>query len=728
MKFRWHIVKETEVAWAWLVAVLLQLAPVIFDLGKLGSLLGYFIGCFLVMGVYFGQGRVGEFRIWDEVNLRSSEAWVQLGLVASGLLVLGAVPVGLSMFWQDSPESIVFYQVSLVMTWLAAITTVPWCAWLFRETVQACSLAMVLHLGAVFFTAWYVNSTQWLKPDWTNGPGWITTVTAALPMALPVVPSGIISILGVLGIGRMIDRTGAPVAIPAGVRRLWKELRGLSWAWTVALILPLMVSRIGNIFWVISSLAMSTVVCLAFGHEYHHQTMGLLLSQPISRRRLWYEKMSLAGGAILLLLVFTHPMSAVMANVSWNNDLSMHNSSTLLLPLVFSLAALTTGPTLLFMLRNTLAAILFTPVIHFFVITTVLAVLNAWEPDIGDSSETYTLAVLASVILSGVMYLEGCRRFARLEWIQPREQPLPDLLSVLRFMVPANAGQGRGAPWVKLLGKELQLQRVSFWLAGGLCVVCAIMAGLRELSLSARLQHPESFAFATPEFIRIPLYIYLLLAPIIIGSVCFADERSIGVWEWHLTLPPARSKQWLIKIATVYVLCLVLGFILPICVELAYRGLGLLELEATSSNLLQTVFFGLFTLGITVVAIYSSSLSQSSIKAILTTLGLATLGLFSFGATIRNFELHELGQPVRTSMQALLEVAQLTDYAVLLALAHLLLILLATIGLIHWLSWRNFQQLSPSTTGSWIDSRLMPIVLAVGIGFIAAFETAVFGI
>src|SRR6266436_9619674 len=66
-------------------------------------------------------------------------------------------------------------------------------------------------------------------------------------------------------------------------------------------------------FVVLSSFALfATVVlmtALSFGIEYQQRTMGLLLSQPVERFRLWKEKMLVemsAIAAIAMLLLFVH--------------------------------------------------------------------------------------------------------------------------------------------------------------------------------------------------------------------------------------------------------------------------------------------------------------------------------------------------------------------------------------------------------------------------------------
>src|SRR5258708_521886 len=58
----------------------------------------------------------------------------------------------------------------------------------------------------------------------------------------------------------------------------------------------------------LSSFALfATVVLMAalsFGVEYHQRTMGLLLSQPLERFRLWKAKMLVEAGAIATIAMF----------------------------------------------------------------------------------------------------------------------------------------------------------------------------------------------------------------------------------------------------------------------------------------------------------------------------------------------------------------------------------------------------------------------------------------
>ena len=82
--------------------------------------------------------------------------------------------------------------------------------------------------------------------------------------------------------------------------RLWKETRALLpfWAAMAGLI------GIPALFRVQEGVAMSVSAyvfgcallgSVIIGQEFQHRTMGLLLSQPVSRRRIWWEKMFVLG-------------------------------------------------------------------------------------------------------------------------------------------------------------------------------------------------------------------------------------------------------------------------------------------------------------------------------------------------------------------------------------------------------------------------------------------------
>src|SRR5207247_10697864 len=74
------------------------------------------------------------------------------------------------------------------------------------------------------------------------------------------------------------------------------------------------------------------------------------------------------------------------------------------------------------------------------------------------------------------------------------------------------------------------------------------------------LGHPES----PDTWFTVPLGIYFMLMPLVIGASAFAEEQKLGVRAWHLALPVSFRTQWLIKAATPFLFAVVLGLIVPL--------------------------------------------------------------------------------------------------------------------------------------------------------------------
>lgn len=710
---------------AWGAGLLIAITPVIFGGTQLFIVLAYALSCLWVTGASFDRNRFGQLRIFSlNKNLvPQNAAWLRMGVLALGLVGLGVIPAWRGAALYKNALGVEVFLAMMVMTWLAVATTVPWCSWLLGSSFRGCVAAVGLHLVPIVGLVYLYILLRATRA--------IDSGTGAYEMLFVLFSfSFLLSLSGVFIIGHMIRGMDHPSARFAKWHRLWKEARALGWSWVAAIFIPVAVVSMVPLWHVFCITNYLTLLCLAglvFGHEYQCQTLGLLLSQPVSRRRLWYEKMGLNLFAVMSAMAITHIMAFTVSPinhvVTQPTQDAIGSISLGWTPLFAILGAIATVPALLLCLRNIMAAITFTPLLQFLVGMVAMMALNGWEPDLANSEETQGLALLILVGFSGLMYLFGCWRFARLEWAQPLENPLPGLPMMLRKRQASSIRKGRGPAWVNLLSKEFQLHRVSFWLAAGFCVICAIMAGLRGLYLN-NIQ-TEMLAFATPDFIRMPLWIYFFMAPLVIGSVCMADERSIGLWEWHLTLPPARKLQWAIKVLAVYAICLVLCVLLPFLWLYVYHGLGLMEQpDAWGIPLLPVV---LVTLVITSVAIYASSFSQSTVKAILTAMGLLVLGMVLFGIFTNHF------RPERIMQLGFLTFfgVNLGEFFGFIGIDTILLtignaygiagLFLAFLVLLHWVSWVNYRRI---TTERRLQLALVPILLALVGSLLAVVEVA----
>jgi hypothetical protein len=83
-------------------------------------------------------------------------------------------------------------------------------------------------------------------------------------------------------------------------RRLVNELDGLFTVWIGAIMLaaiPILFHELGRVengSWFYFYAGATLLAVASFGGEFDRQTMGLLLSQPMPRHRIWLEKMAVA--------------------------------------------------------------------------------------------------------------------------------------------------------------------------------------------------------------------------------------------------------------------------------------------------------------------------------------------------------------------------------------------------------------------------------------------------
>ena len=156
----------------------------------------------------------------------------------------------------------------------------------------------------------------------------------------------------------------------------------------------------------------------------------------------------------------------------------------------------------------------------------------------------------------------GWWKFSRLEW---REGFIGE--SVIAALPALRVKKSQPAapcgPWASLLRKELRLHRPVFSLAA-LFVVCWLAAlGLKALRPAWEVQFEGVFG--------VILVIYLPLAWLLSGCISLGEEKQLGAWGWHLTLPVSGARQWAIKISFALLIALVLGILMPALAWLAAK-------------------------------------------------------------------------------------------------------------------------------------------------------------
>ena len=465
--------------------------------------------------------------------------------------------------------------------------------------------------------------------------------------------------------------------------RLLKEWRALRLAWLAATALPC-VTLLHPLLWattpVIFGLCCSFLGATVFGQEWQHGTWPWLLAQPISRRRLWYEKMLVLGVALALALA-----AFVVVRVASVAPLHPEDAG---LTVLFGLVAWATVPALTLLLGNTLAAAVFGPFLPIAVGGLCLFLSRLLIPVLTDALGVGLYAFLFGIgpviAYCGGMYLLGCRRFARAEALEPVPARRGSLLPISR-RIGALLSARRDGLMGNLVRKEFRLHAAGFQLAGALLVASLGVATYRCWG-----GEDTSACFA-------PFVLYGLAAPAVIGAVAVAEERQLGMLEWQLCLPPTRGRLWAVKAAVTAAVGLLLLVVLPgsLLAWLLPDLLGGITLQTLANVGLAM----LAALGLLALSFLASSLCSSSLRAVLTSLllfgGVSVLTI----AELRWMQASILGEPLREWLSRAVPFAP--SIAWLGAWAFALGAPLAWLAIVLALARANYRQNDPRPWWAW---------------------------
>ena len=464
--------------------------------------------------------------------------------------------------------------------------------------------------------------------------------------------------------------------------RLIKETRALLpiFAGTLPLIVvPQLVWPIAGFGYLALGVACVLMAGAAFGTEFQHRTISLLLSQPIPRSVIWREKMLVLGAGLAMSLAVLVGCLAVSCPV--------RDHTEWLTLAVIPLCALCGAPFWTLLLRQGIGgmvAAVGAPCGMLAVYALVLEQLGGNEP-----------AALVPAILSllfiycAVVYWLGYAKFKRLEAVDipSRELRLPAGLEAI-FMAPLTQVSSRfRGPFATLLKKEFRLQQISFLLAGVFVLIA--MAGF------CIAKHYSEVATG---IVGGDIFIYALILPLIAGSISVAEERGWGMAEWHLTLPPSTLKQWSAKMLATLSTSLVLGLLLPVAVFLVAGPL--FNPSGARTSLPPTFEILRWVLGqvlVTSVAIYAASFAKNTLQAILAALVI----LVASGGTLllAAYWVHHLAHaPIPWIGQP--------HMGEVLMLPLLSAVLVLTLCLFQWFAWSNFPRYG-------LNARRMVIQLAM---------------
>ena len=286
----------------------------------------------------------------------------------------------------------------------------------------------------------------------------------------------------------------------------------------------------------------------SFGLEYSHRTLGLLLSQPIDRRRVFFYKL-----AVLSVMLVTLTVAILLLY----DDLLRRAASPHTTPSMLMLAAacgLFMAPTLTMICRSTLAGIVFTVAIPG-LLSVAAELFGAMLYGLHASSaiERFRLLVFwwGMLLICALSAFAGWRMFMRLEVIEGHTQlEFPGSMTG-DVATPAAASGRQHWTWA-LVKKELRVQQMAF-----------VVASLFALVMGSLMWLDASRAEGTKLPLASIAMLYTGLLAILVGSSASANERQFGTLEWQILLPRPAWQQWAVKIAVVCGLGLLLGIGLP---------------------------------------------------------------------------------------------------------------------------------------------------------------------
>ena len=397
-----------------------------------------------------------------------------------------------------------------------------------------------------------------------------------------------------------------------------KELRALAPVWAAAaaaMLAPVLVRELRPLNVPVYFLGSLVLGAMSIGHEYSHRTLGLMLTQPVSRARLLLTKLAVLAVLLIGLLLLS------FVALSAGRGEAMFGDAIRWLP---ALAGLFITPYLTLATRSPMAGVVFT-----LAIAGVLMIVGEWLGVAkygGYSADVERFRVLflsrMLVVLSVAGAVMTWWTFSRLEVLDGRGTEID--FGRVAATGTASRGVTRRSPIRLLIEKELRLQQLAF-------VVAAIyvMVYLAAISRARGMFSHDDAGFMLS-------ILYALVLAVLIGSVASAEERHLRVLDAQLLVPMSASRQWLIKVAIVLGLTFVLTVALPAGLAVLFPPERILWARTLAS--LAAAGPVLAVMSVAVVSLYVSTLCSSALWALLLSVPSA------FGVAVFVLELGEIVQ------------------------------------------------------------------------------------
>ncbi len=438
-----------------------------------------------------------------------------------------------------------------------------------------------------------------------------------------------------------------------------KEIRMVLPEWSMALVLaasPLLLVVIGTLLepsrpyamvspvlcWFSLTLGCTWLATAVFGKENIYGTAEQLFALPLSRKQICLKKGTIAlmgvGSTILLYLI------CVWLARSWSPG-----SGARYFPRDFEAAAgliflCTLGPGLFFtaFFRSFHEAFWITLLAPF----ALLATLGSLASQVPYEFQQYGDTLITVTLLTYGVVCTGLAWATLRNWQATGQQKQSVVFRIPRFLT-ANAersASGKAKSLTKtLIVKELRLHQLSFFIT---LVFACIYAGFIYW-----FRNQTGKAILTDDFMVLFRMGWLII-PAMIGAAAIAEERSIGVSEWHRTLPISHGHQWKIKLSVALILGYLLGGIAPYPLDHVFQS-SAHPLSATTGNE-QPAAISVLTLKLTkwigpliatLIGYFASSLTRSLLQALLTTTAITILLLLQLAFAVAPYGYSQRVQP-----------------------------------------------------------------------------------
>lgn len=346
-----------------------------------------------------------------------------------------------------------------------------------------------------------------------------------------------------------------------------------------------------------------------FGREITSGTFASLLVQPMERSRIWWTKvLILLGGLVLIAAVWGFSMIFAPAF-----DAPTETRSFILLFAVLASFTLASGALwTVLLLRHVGIAFWITLLIPMALFVSIASWFHG-------NIDSQALAVIGLVltVYSIAGFLFAWRLFLRaqdLEWSSATIQ-IPQGQIFSRVFGRFN-GKRRHRPFRAILLREFQFHQSQLVIASGLALLHLGVIGVQTFGHGFK-EHPSV------EFVLNQFWMLWLFMPLLIGGAAVADERKMGTLEGELCLPARRITQFSVKLLIVIGLSLLLGFGMPLLLE----GSRILPVfPGNHLKFLPAAAFGLAVIALGATAFFFSTLSRNTLQA----LGPTLLGVFLF--------------------------------------------------------------------------------------------------